>query len=119
MLHTKSEDVEEKGNLSSDVGVFLIGNIGPKEPMFNNIVGLSSLSSLASFRTTGFGLGACEGLADGLLVGFTGLAVGAFEGLALGLFVSFIGLPVGAFEGLALGLFVSFIGLPDGALEGL
>ena len=73
LLQTKSEDVEENGNLSSDVGVFWMGNIGPKEPMFNNIVGLSSLSSLASFRTTGFGLGACEGLAVGLLVGFMGL----------------------------------------------
>jgi hypothetical protein len=95
LLQTNSEDLEESGNLSSDVGVFWMGNIGPKEPMFNNIVGLSSLSSLASFRTTGFGLGACEGLAVGLLVGFTGFPVGASEGLAVGLLVGLMGCPVG------------------------
>ena len=82
-----------------------MGNIGPKEPMFNNIVGLSSLSSLASFRTTGFGLGDCEGLAVGLWVGgVDGLEVGLLLGLTVGdfdgLFVGLIGLDVGSFVGL-------------------
>jgi hypothetical protein len=104
LLQTNSEDLEESGNLSSDVGVFWMGNIGPKEPMFNNIVGLSSLSSLASFRTTGFGLGPFEGLAVGLWVGgVEGFLVGsgvATVGDLDGLFVGLIGLDVGSFVGL-------------------
>ena len=64
--------------------------------------GLPPVLPLASLRPAGFGVGALDGMAVGLIVGVVGLAVGN----SVGLFVGLTGLPVGAFEGLTVGLFV-------------